>query len=220
MSPSGVSHPVRHSATSAQSNSTEKSAPSDRIRRHFLVAATATVGVVGAGLAAWPFIAAWRPSGKARALGSPVQLKVNRIEPGRQVTVTWRGQPVWVLHRTPQMLERMSDKQWLQKLRDPDSTVETQQPAYARNATRSLRPELLVAVGLCTHLGCVPKFRPEVASKDLGPDWPGDYYCPCHGSRFDLAGRVTKSVPAPTNLVVPPHRYLDPDTVEIGVDDA
>jgi ubiquinol-cytochrome c reductase iron-sulfur subunit len=187
-------------------------------RRRFLITAVATAGAVGAGFAAWPFLASWRPSAKAQAVGGPVLLNVSLIEPGQQVTIAWRGRPVWVLRRTPEMLDRIDHSHWLQELSDPDSTVETQQPSYARNSTRSIRPDLFVVVAICTHLGCVPTFDPEVPNARLGQDWMGGYYCPCHGSRFDLAGRVFKNVPAPTNLVVPPYRFLDADTVEIGVD--
>ncbi len=192
--------------------------PRSAVRRRFLVLAAAATGTVGAGVAAWPFIASFRPSAKARALGAPVQVNLSRLEPGQQITVTWRGQPLWVLHRTPQMLERLNHDHWLQNLRDPGSSVETQQPAYAKNAARSIRPQYLVVTALCTHLGCVPLFRPQVPDLELGADWMGGYYCPCHGSRFDLAGRVVKDVPAPTNLIVPPHRFLDGNTLEVGVD--
>ncbi len=190
----------------------------DRSRRHFLTAATATIGAVGAAIAAWPFIASLRPSAKAQALGSSVQFDVSQLQPGEQATVVWRGQPIWILRRTPAMLERLNHDHWLEGLRDPDSMVEAQQPVYTQNATRSLRPEFFVAVALCTHLGCVPSFRPDPAGDGLGEDWMGGYFCPCHGSKFDLAGRVTKNVPAPTNLVIPPHRYLRDGHLEIGVD--
>ncbi len=192
----------------------------ERQRRHFLVAAATTTGVVGAGLAAWPFIASLRPSAKAQAVGGAVSVNVGQIEPGAQITVIWRGKPIWILRRTPAMLERMAHGHWINELRDPDSAVQTQQPPYAQNPLRSLRPEIFVAVALCTHLGCVPLFRPDVAGEGLGEDWMGGYFCPCHGSKFDLAGRVTKNVPAPTNLVVPPYRFIDDSILEIGVDHA
>lgn len=192
----------------------------DRVRRHFLVTAVATVGAIGAALAAWPFIASWRPSAKAKALGGPVRVDLSNIAPGEQATVIWRGKPIWVLRRTPEMLERMQNPHWISDLRDPDSRIESQQPSYAQNATRSVTPDIFVAVALCTHLGCVPLFHPEVPDEDLGKDWVGGYFCPCHGSKFDLAGRVTKNVPAPTNLVVPPYRFVSADVVEIGVDNA
>jgi ubiquinol-cytochrome c reductase iron-sulfur subunit len=141
---------------------------------------------------------------------------ISKIAEGNQVTVEWRGQPVWVLHRTKEMLANLPrlDSQ----LSDPDSKVISQQPDYADNPYRSIKPEFLVVIGICTHLGCSPSFRPEIAPGDLGTNWLGGYFCPCHGSRFDLAGRVYKSVPAPTNLVIPPHHYLTDDVIEIGID--
>lgn len=188
-------------------------------RRRLLIKATAVAGVVGIGTAVWPFIAAWRPSARARAYGAPVDVDVSRIEPGAQITVVWRGKVVWVLHRTPQILQGLAGPLLTSRLRDPDSLESSQQPAYARNPTRSIKPQFLVVVGLCTHLGCVPLFQPEAATQDLGAAWPGGYFCPCHGSMFDFAGRVFKGVPAPTNLVVPPHRYLSSDVVRIGEHD-
>ncbi len=188
-------------------------------RRRFLVTATSVIGAIGLGAVSWPFIDSWNPSQRARVAGAAVTVDFSKIEPGRQITVAWRQQPVWVLRRTPEMLERMEKTEHLQRLRDPDSSVTTQQPDYAQNVTRSLHPEHLVVIGVCTHLGCIPHFRPELAPKDLGADWMGGYYCPCHGSRFDFSGRVFKSVPAPTNLVIPPHRYLSEAVIEIGVDD-
>ncbi len=195
-----------------------RTAATDSMRRHFLVAAAATTGAVGVGLAAWPFLASLRPSAKAQSEGAPVSVDVSRLEPGEQVTVLWRGKPVWVLRRTPEMLERMTHPHWIDGLRDPDSEVTTQQPPYAQNPYRSLRPDIFVAVALCTHLGCVPLFEPQAVSRAFDDNWMGGYFCPCHGSKFDLAGRVTKNVPAPTNLVVPPHRYVRPDVLEIGID--
>lgn len=202
------------------SGSLDQTGRSKQGRRRFLVIATSAIGAVGASLAAWPFLASWRPSAKARAVGGPVKVNVSLLEPGQQLTVVWRGKPVWVLRRTAAMLERLGHDQWIDKLSDPDSATETQQPPYARNATRSIRPDIFVTVGICTHLGCVPTFRPDVAPADLGEEWMGGYFCPCHKSKFDLAGRVFKYVPAPTNLVVPPYRFLDSDTVEIGIDSA
>lgn len=134
------------------------------------------------------------------------------------MTVQWRGKPIWVLHRTQAILERLKAPALRNRLRDPDSEVETQQPPYVDRQYRSIKPEFLVVVGLCTHLGCVPTFRPEVGPPDLGADWPGGYFCSCHGSRFDLAGRVFKGVPAPINLLVPKHRYIADQLIEIGVD--
>ncbi len=189
--------PETNAIADTKSTRQEVSDPGQR-RRHFLVAAAATTGLVGVGVA--------------------VSVNVGRIEPGEQITVIWRGKPVWVLRRTPAMLEHMAHEQWIDELRDPDSSVRTQQPPYAKNPLRSIRPEIFVSVALCTHLGCVPLYRPDAASEGLGQVWIGGYYCPCHGSRFDLAGRVTKNVPAPTNLVVPPHRFINDDILEIGVD--
>lgn len=186
-------------------------------RRRVLVAGAVVAGGAGAVLAGWPFLRSLWPSARARAAGAPVQVDIARLEPGQQITIEWRGRPVWVLRRTPRMLARMTEAAHLGRLRDPGSRVETQQPPYTRNPHRSLRPEIFVVIGICTHLGCVPTYRPEEAPPDLGPDWIGGYFCPCHGSRFDLAGRVYKGVPAPTNLVVPPHRYLSETVIEVGV---
>lgn len=190
----------------------------DENRRHFLTVAATATGLVGAGLAAWPFLRSLRPSAKAQARGGSVSVNVRRIEPGAQITVIWRGKPIWVLRRSPEMIDRMQHPHWIDNLRDPDSLVDTQQPPYAKNPTRSLRPDIFVAVALCTHLGCVPLFEPEATSRPFESEWMGGYFCPCHGSKFDLAGRVTKNVPAPTNLAVPPHRFLNDDVLEIGVD--
>ncbi len=190
----------------------------DKGRRRFLVAATTVVGGAGTVAALWPFLASMWPSEKARVAGAPVTVDISRIEPGQQITVEWRGRPVWVLRRTPEMLAAMETPAHRARLRDPDSELATQQPPYARNAARSIHPEHLVVIGICTHLGCVPTFRPDLAPEDLGPEWDGGYFCPCHGSRYDLAGRVYKRMPAPSNLVVPPYRYVADSIVEIGVD--
>lgn len=184
-------------------------------RRRFLVGATAAVGGVGVIGAAVPFVASWQPSAKAEAAGAPVTVNVDKIEPGQQITVEWRGTPVWIIRRTKEMLdniEKLNDQ-----VKDPQS-AEPQQPEYATDVYRSLKPELAVLVGLCTHLGCVPSYRPEVAPTDLGEGWLGGLFCPCHGSRYDLAGRVYFAQPAPTNLVVPPYRYDDDATITIGLD--
>ena len=188
----------------------------DEVRRR-LVLATAAAGGIGAVATAVPFLASMAPSERARSAGAPITVDVAQLAPGAQMTVEWRGNPVWILRRTPQMIEAMGSAGHLAQLADPQSRVD-QQPGYAANALRSVRPEVSILVALCTHLGCIPTFRPEVAPADLGPDWHGGYYCPCHGSRFDLAGRVFRNVPAPTNLIVPPHRYLDGSRVEIGAD--
>jgi len=186
-------------------------------RRRFLLIATSVLGISGVGFAAMPFIESMLPSARARALGAPVEVDISKIEPGQQLTVKWRSQPVWVVHRTAAMLARLKDNAPL--LVDPDSRVETQQPPYARNLYRSIRPDIFVVIGICTHLGCVPLQRFAVGeASGLGQNWPGGYFCPCHGSKFDLAGRVFKNVPAPTNLVVPPYHYATDTRIVIGVD--
>ncbi len=185
-------------------------------RRRVLRIATSALGIVGGLFAAVPFIRSMAPSARARALGSPVTIKFGDLGVGDQSVTAWRGKPVWVLRRNDEMLKVLEKTELVDRLRDPESDTETQQPEYTRNLQRSIKPETLVVVGLCTHLGCVPSFRPEAGSVD--GDWLGGYYCPCHGSMFDFAGRVYKNVPAPTNLVIPPHRYLADDVVQIGID--
>jgi ubiquinol-cytochrome c reductase iron-sulfur subunit len=187
----------------------------DLNRRHFLTMATSLAGAVGVGAVAVPFLSSLQPSARARAEGAPVELNIGRMEPGEQVKVVWRGKAISVVRRPAEMLERLPAMR--EVLRDPDSQ-QAQQPAYAQNEARALKPEFLVIESVCTHLGCSPEFRPEVAPEDLGSDWQGGFFCPCHGSRFDLAGRVFKNVPAPLNLAVPPHKYLDDQTLLIGVD--
>lgn len=186
-------------------------------RRRLLIGATAAVGAVGAAGVAVPFVKSWNPSAKAKAAGAPVRADISQLEIGQRAVFEWRGKPVWVVRRTPQMLADLKKNDG--DLKDPDSTEE-QQPAYARNATRSLKPEILVLTGICTHLGCSPLFRPEVAPADLGANWRGGFFCPCHGSRFDLAGRVFNGVPAPLNLVVPPHKYETDAVIVIGEEKA
>ncbi len=186
-------------------------------RRRFLVVSTSVVGAAGVAAVSVPFIKSWMPSERAKVGGAPIQFDLSRLEPGRQVTLEWRSRPVFVLRRTRDMLDRMNQPDHLKRLRDPASTVDTQQPDYARNAWRAMREEYFIVIGVCTHLGCIPTFRPEVAPDDLGAEWPGGYFCPCHSSKYDLAGRVYKGVPAPTNLMVPPYRYLSDTIVEIGV---
>lgn len=187
----------------------------DKSRRHFLTVATTVTGAVGAGFAAVPFLSSWKPSARAKALGAPVEVDISKLQPGEMIRVTWRGQAVWVLFRTQAMLDTLPEVSAL--LRDPES-VQPQQPGYAANETRSLKPEIFVVIGNCTHLGCAPVERFEVAPADLGPEWKGGFYCPCHGSRFDLAGRVYKGVPAPLNLNVPRHRFLSESLILIGDD--
>jgi ubiquinol-cytochrome c reductase iron-sulfur subunit len=182
-------------------------------RRRFLGVATGITAGVGAVFTAVPFIASWQPSARARALGAPVDVDISKLEDGALMKVVWRGRPVSVLRRSPVMLERLENE--TVELRDPDS-LEDQQPENCRNEFRSIKPDLLVIVSNCTHLGCVPTSRFEVAPADLGPDWVGGFFCPCHGSKFDLSGRVFAGVPAPLNLLVPPYRFLDDNTVRIG----
>lgn len=187
----------------------------DLSRRHFLGVATAVTGGVGAVFAATPFLASWQPSARAQALGAPVEVDIGKLEPGALLKVEWRGKPVWILRRTDVMLERVRETDV--EVRDPASE-QPQQPEYARNEYRAIKPEILIVVGSCTHLGCSPIERFDLAPADLGPDWRGGFYCPCHGSKFDLAGRVYKGVPAPLNLPVPPHRYLSDSVILIGSD--
>jgi ubiquinol-cytochrome c reductase iron-sulfur subunit len=185
-------------------------------RRRFLTAATTVVGAVGVGFALVPFVSSMQPSAKARAAGAPVRADISKLESGQMIRVKWRGKPVWLVKRTDDMLEALPSLD--PELRDPDSE-QPQQPPYAQNSFRSIKPEILVTVGICTHLGCSPTYRPDVGAADLGADWQGGFFCPCHGSRFDLAGRVFKGVPAPLNLVIPPHRYLSETELVIGEDE-
>ncbi len=184
-------------------------------RRRFLVAATSVVGAAGAVGAAVPFVGSWFPSAKAKAAGAPVKVNIGKIEPGQQMIAEWRGQPVFIVRRTEEALANL-DK-LTDTVADPKSEASVQ-PAYVDPVVRSIKPEVLILVGLCTHLGCSPTFRPEVAPPDLGPEWLGGYFCPCHGSKYDLAGRVYKGQPAPLNLPVPPHSYETDSVVVIGVD--
>ena len=185
----------------------------DRNRRHFLAIATTVTGAVGAGFVAVPFLSSLKPSARAQALGAPVEVAIGSIQPGEMVRVLWRGRLVFILRRTDKMLSRLDEN--LDNLRDPDSEVVDQQPEYAVNGTRSVRPEYLIVEGSCTHLGCAP-----IEDFDVRPaeGWGGGFFCPCHGSTFDLAGRVYKGVPAPTNLRVPPHRFVRDDLILIGQD--
>ncbi|MEQ5836935.1 ubiquinol-cytochrome c reductase iron-sulfur subunit [Marinobacter sp. NFXS9] len=187
-----------------------------RSRRRFLIGATSVVGGVGVVGAAVPFVASWNPSAKAEAAGAPVSVSIDKIEPGQQVTVEWRGKPVWIVRRTDEMLDNI--KKLNDTVKDPQSKEASQQPGYIEGIYRSLKPDIAVLVGICTHLGCVPTYRPEVAPPDLGPDWLGGFFCPCHGSHYDLAGRVYQSQPAPLNLEVPPYRYDSETTLTIGLD--
>lgn len=185
-------------------------------KRRFLIAATAAMGGVAAAAVAVPFVSSMLPSERAKAAGAPVEADVGKIEPGAMITVEWRGKPVWIVNRTPEMLDLLAEHD--DQLSDPKSEVASQQPGYCDNPGRSVKTNLAVLVGICTHLGCSPspKLQPN---GDMGADWPGGFFCPCHGSKFDLAGRVFKGSPAPINLAVPPHKYLSDSIVLIGEDD-
>ena len=185
----------------------------DQSKRQFLTSALSVVGAVGTGYLAVPFLSQMRPSAKAMAAGAPVEIDISKMETGQLVRAAWRGKPVWVLNRTPEVLATLSTLD--SKLADPQS-FSSSQPESSKNSFRSIKPEIFVAVGLCTHLGCSPTFRPEIAPNDLGEEWKGGFFCPCHGSWFDLAGRVYRGVPAPTNLEVPPYRYITDTLIKIG----
>ena len=182
-------------------------------RRRFLVATTAVVGAVGAGFAAVPFIQSWQPSAKAQSLGAPVQVDMNKLEPGQLLKVQWRGQTIGILRRTPESLRLLSEV--TPDLRDPQS-LESEQPSFAQNETRALKDEYLVVNMHCTHLGCVPQMVPQVGPQPFQENWKGGFFCPCHKSKFDMAGRVYKGVPAPTNLKIPPYGFLDNRILLIG----
>jgi ubiquinol-cytochrome c reductase iron-sulfur subunit len=185
-------------------------------RRRFLIAATSAVGGAGVVFTAIPFLSSMQPSAKAQAAGAPVEVDISKLEPGQMMIVEWRGQPVWVVRRTPDNLADLK-KVPVDNLRDAGSEVISQQPPYAKNETRAIKPEYLIMVGICTHLGCSPTYS-KLGDQDLGADWKGGFFCPCHGSRFDMAGRVYTGVPAPTNMVIPPHKYLSDTRVLVGVD--
>lgn len=189
----------------------------DHGRRRFLATATGAVGGIGVASVAVPFIKSWEPSARARAAGAPVIQSLKKIEPGQQLVVAWRSQPVFIVNRTPAQLATLPQQSAY--LADPlsDASSASQQPAYAQNLTRSIKPEWLVLVGLCTHLGCVPTYVGEIKPEPFDPQWRGGYYCPCHHSRYDMAGRVFKDMPAPRNLLVPPYHFIDDMTLQIGV---
>lgn len=186
----------------------------DKTRRNLVVATSVVGGAAGVGVAA-PFVASMWPSDRARAAGAPIEVDLSRIAPGELSVFEWRGKPVWVLRRTPEMIESLKTDQ--ARLSDPNSKA-SDQPKYAENEYRSVRPDLLVLIGVCTHLGCSPQEKPADAKAEMGADWPGGFYCPCHGSKFDFAGRVFNGSPAPTNLVVPPYTVSE-NKVVIGEDD-
>jgi len=188
--------------------------PVNPSRRRFLTGAATAVGAVGVGFAAVPFLSSFEPSARTQAAGAPVDVNVGKLASGQMVTVAWRGKPIFVVHRTPKMIKTLPTLD--SQLRDPDSKETSQQPPFAVNVDRSRKPEHLVVIGICTHLGCVPTYRPDVAPADLGPDWKGGFFCPCHGSKYDLSGRVYKSMPAPLNLVVPDYIYAKEDVIRVG----
>jgi len=189
----------------------------DHDKRRFLTRLTTGVGAVGVVFAATPFVLSMTPSARARAAGAPVEVDISKLEPGQMLTVEWRGKPVWIVRRTPEMLSTLPALD--QVVADPESKNPEQQPAYAANKNRSIKPELLVLVGICTHLGCSPSQKFQVGpASGLDDNWTGGFFCPCHGSKFDLAGRVFKNVPAPTNLPVPPHMFLSDTRILIGED--
>ena len=188
----------------------------DLKKRRFLTGATSVVGAVGVGFVLVPFLSSWMPSARAKAAGAPVDVDITKLEEGQLVRVLWRKKPVWIFKRDKTALENLSILN--DSLVDPDSLLE-QQPAYTKNEHRSINPEIAVIIGICTHLGCSPTYRPEVGAADLGGGaWKGGFYCPCHGSKFDLSGRVYKGVPAPTNLVIPPYHFVTDSLIRIGVD--
>lgn len=185
----------------------------DRSKRRFLVAATSVVGGAAGVVALTPFVMSMLPSERAKAAGAPVEVDISKVEPGMQLAVAWQGKPVWVVNRTKAMLDKLPGL--ADRLVDPNSDV-PQQPENCKNIYRSIKPEYLVVVGICTHLGCSPTYRPELGPPDLGADWPGGWFCPCHGSRYDLSARVFKNVPAPMNMLVPPHYYMTEMRVLVG----
>ena len=187
----------------------------DKDRRRFLTTTATAVGGVGAVATAVPFISTMTPSAKTKAIGAPVEVDIGDLAPGERKIVKWQGKPVWILRRRKESVEELQGP--AEKLHDPDSE-EPQQPDYAQNPYRSINPEYLIVIGLCTHLGCSPTYIPKDSENDLGPEWKGGFFCPCHGSQFDLAGRVFKGFPAPSNLLVPPHKYLTETHVLIGDD--
>ena len=185
-------------------------------RRRFLTATTAVVGAVGAGIAAVPFIKSWNPSARDKLAGAPVTADISGLQEGQRLILEWRGQPIWIVKRSKAVLDALPTLD--ANLRDPQAEKPDQQHSCSRGGTRSLKPEISVLVGLCTHLGCSPEMAAEIKPEPYDPNWKGGYFCPCHKSRFDMAGRVFQGVPAPTNLVVPPHYYENDTTIVVGLD--
>ena len=186
----------------------------DKKRRCFLRAATTAVGGIGLAAAAVPFLSYWMPSADTEAAAAPIRIDISKLKPREQLTVPWRGMPIWIISRDKEMLDSLS-KLSGSVLRDPLSEQD-QQPIYCKNVNRSIKPEIFISIGICTHLGCVPTYRPDVGS--ISPDWEGGYYCPCHGSKYDLSGRVYQNVPAPLNLKIPRHMYISDTEIMIGED--
>lgn len=215
MSNQGVLDP----AQAGQPDNASGEAPDNLGRRRFLTATTAVVGAVGAGFAAVPFIKSWNPSARAKLAGAPVIADISALQEGQRLIFEWRGQPIWIVKRSQAILQALPTLDG--NLRDPKSQNADQQPAYIQAESpelRSIKPEISVLVGLCTHLGCSPEMVAEIRPAPFDAEWKGGYFCPCHKSKFDMAGRVYQGVPAPTNLVVPPHHYQDENTIVIGVD--
>lgn len=202
-----------NSSTAGESSVVER--VEDPRRRRMLVLGASVVGGLGTVALAAPMVASMSPSARAKAAGAPVEADISKLVPGQLLTVEWRGKPVWIVKRTEETLARLDAE--VDRLSDPDS-AEEQQPVYAQNPARSIKPETLVVVGICTHLGCSPSYRPEIAPPDLGEQWDGGFFCPCHGSKFDMSGRVYAGVPAPLNLEIPPYRYVDDNTIIVGED--
>ena len=190
--------------------------PVNEGRRRFLTATTAVVGAVGAGFAAVPFIKSWNPSARAKLAGAPVTADITGLQEGQRLIFEWRGQPIWIVKRSKAVLDALPTLDT--RLRDPKSENADQQPAYIKGELRSIKPEISVLVGLCTHLGCSPEMKAEIRPEPFDPEWKGGYFCPCHKSKFDMAGRVFSGVPAPINLLVPPHHYESDTSIVIGVD--
>lgn len=197
----------------AKDSALNGSQPDNSNRRRFLTVATSVVGAVGVVGAAVPFVTSWNPSAKAKAAGADVEVDISAIEPGQLIRVMWRSKPVWIVRRTPEILEELATHE--DHLRDPNSEAE-QQPTFAKNRYRSLKEEYLILVGICTHLGCSPQYLKDGAFEEAVEGVPNGFFCPCHGSKFDMAGRVFQSVPAPLNLVVPPYQFVDDTTIIIG----
>ena len=188
----------------------------DEKKRRWLIVATSAMGAAATAGVAAPMLLSWFPSAKALAAGAPVEVDISKMEVGQQIVVEWRGKPVWVLRRSPEMVAQLGKN--VDLLADPESK-DSRQPDYVAGPGRSLKPEYFVVEGVCTHLGCSPTLKKEVgAASDMGADWPGGYYCPCHNSRFDLAARVFKGSPAPTNMTVPAHRYVSDAVLIVGED--